>query len=163
MEGSCECCNEPSGSLKYWEAHEWLHNFQLLKKRSAPWGWVPTYIPVLVPPAHRSNTSVWRTWHTRTKPTSTAALCCRVREMNGMTSNIQEQFTICLCSCGPVWGEKEHALWSSASCDTFPSNVLRNDIVLWAEMEGEEENEGKEIEIGEIKWEMRSKGRKKRW
>jgi hypothetical protein len=29
-------------------------------------------------------------------------------------------------------------------------------------MEGEEENEGKEIEIGEIKWEMRSKGRKKR-
>jgi hypothetical protein len=28
--------NEPSGSIKRWEVLEWLHNWQLLKKGSAP-------------------------------------------------------------------------------------------------------------------------------
>jgi hypothetical protein len=36
VEGSCEGGNEPSGSIKRWEVLEWLHNWQLLKKRSAP-------------------------------------------------------------------------------------------------------------------------------
>jgi hypothetical protein len=36
VEGSCEHGNEPSGSIKRWEVLEWLHNWQLLKKCSAP-------------------------------------------------------------------------------------------------------------------------------
>jgi hypothetical protein len=36
VEGSCEGGNEPSGSIKRWEVLEWLHNWQLLKKASAP-------------------------------------------------------------------------------------------------------------------------------
>jgi hypothetical protein len=36
VEGSCEHSNEPSGSIKCWEVLEWLHNWQLLKKGSAP-------------------------------------------------------------------------------------------------------------------------------
>jgi hypothetical protein len=28
--------DEPSGSLKCWEVPEWLHNWQLLRKGSAP-------------------------------------------------------------------------------------------------------------------------------
>jgi hypothetical protein len=36
VEGSCEHGNEPSGSIKSWEVLEWLHNWQLLKKGSAP-------------------------------------------------------------------------------------------------------------------------------
>jgi hypothetical protein len=36
VEGSCERGNEPSGSLKRWKVLEWLHNWQLLKKGSAP-------------------------------------------------------------------------------------------------------------------------------
>jgi hypothetical protein len=36
VEGSCERGNEPSGSVKRWEVLEWLHNWQLLKKGSAP-------------------------------------------------------------------------------------------------------------------------------
>jgi hypothetical protein len=36
MEGSCEHGNEPSGSIKYWEALEELHNWRLLKMSSAP-------------------------------------------------------------------------------------------------------------------------------
>jgi hypothetical protein len=35
-EGSCEHGNEPSVSIKRWEVLEWLHNWQLLKKGSAP-------------------------------------------------------------------------------------------------------------------------------
>jgi hypothetical protein len=34
--GSCEHGNEPSGSIKCWEVLEWLHNWWLLKKGSAP-------------------------------------------------------------------------------------------------------------------------------
>jgi hypothetical protein len=34
--GSCEHGNEPSGSIECWEFIEWLHNWQLLKKGSAP-------------------------------------------------------------------------------------------------------------------------------
>jgi hypothetical protein len=37
VEGSCEHGNEPSGSIKFWEFLEWLHNWQLLMKSSAPW------------------------------------------------------------------------------------------------------------------------------
>jgi hypothetical protein len=33
---ACECGNEPSGSIKRWEVLEWLHNWQVLKKGSAP-------------------------------------------------------------------------------------------------------------------------------
>jgi hypothetical protein len=36
VEGSCEGSNEPSGFIKLWEVLEWLHNWQLLKKGSAP-------------------------------------------------------------------------------------------------------------------------------
>jgi hypothetical protein len=36
VEGSCEHGNEPSGSIKCWEILEWLHNWRLLKKGSAP-------------------------------------------------------------------------------------------------------------------------------
>jgi hypothetical protein len=36
MEGSCEHGDEPSGSIKCWELLEWLRNWQLLKKVSAP-------------------------------------------------------------------------------------------------------------------------------
>jgi hypothetical protein len=36
VEGSCEHGNETSGSIKYWEVLEWLHNWQLLKKGSVP-------------------------------------------------------------------------------------------------------------------------------
>jgi hypothetical protein len=36
VEGSCEHGNEPEGSLKYWESLEWLHNWRLLEKSSAP-------------------------------------------------------------------------------------------------------------------------------
>jgi hypothetical protein len=36
VEGSYEVGNEPSGSMKRWEVLEWLHNWQLLKKASAP-------------------------------------------------------------------------------------------------------------------------------
>jgi hypothetical protein len=36
VEGSCECGNEPSGSIQRWVILEWLHNWQFLKKGSAP-------------------------------------------------------------------------------------------------------------------------------
>jgi hypothetical protein len=36
VEGSCEHGDEPSGSIKCWEVLEWLHNWRLLKKVSAP-------------------------------------------------------------------------------------------------------------------------------
>jgi hypothetical protein len=35
VEDSCEHGNEPSGSTKYWEVLEWLHNWRLLKKGPA--------------------------------------------------------------------------------------------------------------------------------
>jgi hypothetical protein len=34
--GSCEHGDEPSGSIKCWEVLQWLHNWRLLKKGSAP-------------------------------------------------------------------------------------------------------------------------------
>jgi hypothetical protein len=34
--GSCEHGNEPLGSIKCWEILEWLHNWRLLRKSSAP-------------------------------------------------------------------------------------------------------------------------------
>jgi hypothetical protein len=37
VEGSFENGNEPSGSIKCWEIVEWLRNWRLLKKGSAPW------------------------------------------------------------------------------------------------------------------------------
>jgi hypothetical protein len=37
VEGCCEHCKEPSGSIKCWGILEWLHNWQLLRKGSAPW------------------------------------------------------------------------------------------------------------------------------
>jgi hypothetical protein len=36
VEGSCERGTEPSGSIKHWEVLDWLHNWRLLKKGSAP-------------------------------------------------------------------------------------------------------------------------------
>jgi hypothetical protein len=36
VEGSCEHGDEPLGSLKCWKVPEWLHNWQLLRKASAP-------------------------------------------------------------------------------------------------------------------------------
>jgi hypothetical protein len=37
VEGSFEPGIEPSGSMKSWEVLEWLHNWRLLNKGSAPW------------------------------------------------------------------------------------------------------------------------------
>jgi hypothetical protein len=31
VENSCECGNEPSGSIKRWEAIMWIHNWWPLK------------------------------------------------------------------------------------------------------------------------------------
>jgi hypothetical protein len=42
--GSCEHGNEPSGSIKFWEILEWLRNWRLLKKASAPWSWLVSLI-----------------------------------------------------------------------------------------------------------------------
>jgi hypothetical protein len=36
VEKSCEYSNEPSGSIKYWEIIEWLHNWWPLQQYSAP-------------------------------------------------------------------------------------------------------------------------------
>jgi hypothetical protein len=36
VEGSCEHGIEPSGTIKCWEVLEWLRNWWLLKKGSAP-------------------------------------------------------------------------------------------------------------------------------
>jgi hypothetical protein len=36
VESSCECGNEPSGSIKCWESTEWLHNLWPLEWYSAP-------------------------------------------------------------------------------------------------------------------------------
>jgi hypothetical protein len=35
VEVFCEHGDEPSGSLKFWEFSEWLHNWQILRKGSA--------------------------------------------------------------------------------------------------------------------------------
>ena len=37
MEDTCECGNEPSGSVKCGEFLDWMKTGQLLKKDSAPW------------------------------------------------------------------------------------------------------------------------------
>jgi hypothetical protein len=37
VEDSCEHGNEPPGSIKCWEILEWLSDWRLLKKNSAPW------------------------------------------------------------------------------------------------------------------------------
>jgi hypothetical protein len=39
VESSCECGNEPSGSLKCWEVLEWLHNWWPLDYYSAPYSY----------------------------------------------------------------------------------------------------------------------------
>jgi hypothetical protein len=36
VEGSCVHGNEPSGSIKWWDILEWLHNWRLLEKGLAP-------------------------------------------------------------------------------------------------------------------------------
>jgi hypothetical protein len=36
VEGACEHGDEPSASIKCWEVLEWLYNWRLLKKGSAP-------------------------------------------------------------------------------------------------------------------------------
>ena len=35
--GTCECCNEPSGSIKWEEFLDWLKTGYLLKNDSAVW------------------------------------------------------------------------------------------------------------------------------
>jgi hypothetical protein len=37
VKGSCEHDNEPTGSIKCWEILEWLSDWWLPKKDSAPW------------------------------------------------------------------------------------------------------------------------------
>jgi hypothetical protein len=45
MEGSCEHGNEPSGSIKCWEILEWLTEWHLIKKDSAPRvSYLPSYL-----------------------------------------------------------------------------------------------------------------------
>jgi hypothetical protein len=36
VDGSCECGNEASGSLKCWEVLEWLHNWWPFEQYSVP-------------------------------------------------------------------------------------------------------------------------------
>jgi hypothetical protein len=36
VKGSCDHGDEPSGSIKCWDVLEWLDNWRLLKKGSAP-------------------------------------------------------------------------------------------------------------------------------
>jgi hypothetical protein len=36
VESSCELGNEPSGSIKFWESSEWLHNLWPLEWYAAP-------------------------------------------------------------------------------------------------------------------------------
>jgi hypothetical protein len=36
VEGSCEHGDKTSGSIKFWEVLEWLHNWRILEKGSAP-------------------------------------------------------------------------------------------------------------------------------
>jgi hypothetical protein len=36
VECSCKLGNEPSGSIKFWETTEWLHNLWPLERYSAP-------------------------------------------------------------------------------------------------------------------------------
>jgi hypothetical protein len=43
VEGPCEHGNEPSGSIKCWEILEWLRNWRVLEKGSAPWGKYSTW------------------------------------------------------------------------------------------------------------------------
>jgi hypothetical protein len=37
VEGSCECGNEPSGTINCWESIEWLHSWWALEYYSSPW------------------------------------------------------------------------------------------------------------------------------
>jgi hypothetical protein len=37
MEDTCEHGNEPAGSIKFSENREWLSDWYLLEKSSAPW------------------------------------------------------------------------------------------------------------------------------
>jgi hypothetical protein len=58
VENSCECGNEPSFSIKYWDAIEWLHNWWPLKLCSAPYSqfrrWTKSRIHVI------QSFEVWR-------------------------------------------------------------------------------------------------------
>jgi hypothetical protein len=40
VEDSCEHGNKPSGFIKCSKILEWLHNWRLLKKGSAPWSYL---------------------------------------------------------------------------------------------------------------------------
>jgi hypothetical protein len=42
--GSCDCCNELSGSIKCGEFFERLRNCSLLKRDSAAWSWLVGYL-----------------------------------------------------------------------------------------------------------------------
>jgi hypothetical protein len=44
MESSCECVNEPSGSIKFWETTEWLHNLLPLGWYLSPQSWLVSYL-----------------------------------------------------------------------------------------------------------------------
>jgi hypothetical protein len=48
VEGSCEHGNEPSGSITCWEILEWLSDWQLIEKGSAPWSYLVTRCSILV-------------------------------------------------------------------------------------------------------------------
>jgi hypothetical protein len=43
VDGPFEHGSEPSGSIKCWEILEWLRNWRLLKKGSAPWSRLISY------------------------------------------------------------------------------------------------------------------------
>jgi hypothetical protein len=43
VESSCELGNEPSGSIKFWESTEWLHNLWPLEWYSARQSYLVTY------------------------------------------------------------------------------------------------------------------------
>jgi hypothetical protein len=42
--GTCEHGNEPLGSIKGGEFVDWIHDYELLKKASAPWSHLVTWL-----------------------------------------------------------------------------------------------------------------------
>jgi hypothetical protein len=60
VEGSCKHGNENSGSRKCWEILEWLSDWWLLKKDSAPWSLlVSSLIPYTGVSALKSHFMTW--------------------------------------------------------------------------------------------------------
>ena len=82
--GSCECGNEPSGSIKCGEFVDWLRTSQLVRKDSAPWSQLVSQLVSLL---QRSNSHIYYrpinrvrqhcfTYHRSTHLHRRAGTCC---------------------------------------------------------------------------------------